>query len=158
MKKHLFAISTYFATFFISFFLVSLLTERPQTKATSCFPSRNVMRPAETTSETEQQTEITYLLKRDQKFGFEYFATEQRASDAKILVENMRSLDNSDLPLPIRKAYKTHTQAWNAYADHLRGSSHKKSDRDCINLNRDISETYNTLLLTAENYGVDFPN
>jgi hypothetical protein len=157
MKKHLFAIFTYFVTFFISFFLVSFLTEKPQLKQTACFPSRTAARSV-TTLETKQQSEIKYLLKRDQEFGFDYFVTNEQAKDAENLVKNMQSLDNPNLPVEIRKAYKTHTGAWDNYAKHLRYSKdHNSSDKECKNLNRSINETYNTLLLAAEDYGVDFP-
>jgi hypothetical protein len=157
MKKHLFAIFTYSATFFISFFLVSFLTERPQTKATSCFPNRTVIRSV-TTLETEQKSEIRNLLKRDQEFGLDYFVTNEQAKDTENLVKNMQSLDNPKLPVEVRKAYKDHIEAWSIYAKHLRKSeNHDGSDRDCKIHNRGINETYNTLLLAAENYGVDFP-
>lgn len=156
MKKHLFAIFTYFVTFFISFFIVSLLTERPQTKA--CFPTKNAMRPAHS-FETEQQTKIRNLLTRDQKYGMEYFAGPESAEETENLVRRMKSLDDPNLPRTVRKAYKTHTEAWNNYAIHLKKhGKYVDSDKDCINLNRDINETYNTLLLAAEDYGVDFPH
>lgn len=159
MKKHIFAIFTYFVTFFLSFFLVSFLTEKPQTKATYCLLNRNVASTTKTTFETEQQSEIRKLLTQDEQFGFEYFATNENAENAENLVENMRSLDNSKLPLTVRKAYKTHIQAWENFALHLkRSKNHRDSDKECIGLNRDINETYNTLLLAAENYGVDFPH
>jgi hypothetical protein len=158
MKKHLFAIFTYFVTFFISFFIVSLLTEKPQIKATSCFPTKNTMRPTYS-FETEQETRIRNLLTRDQEFGMDYFAGAQKAEDTKILVGNMRSLNTSDLPAPVQKAYQAHIEAWNAFAFHLKKSgSHNSSDRDCKVLNRGINETYNTLLLAANDHGVDFPH
>lgn len=158
MKKHLFAIFIYFATFFISFFIVSLLSEKPQLKATSCFPTKKVMRPAHN-FETEQQTQIRNLLTRDQEFGMEYFAGAQNAENTEKLAYKMQTLQWTSLPLPVLKAYKTHTSAWNNYAIHLKKhGKHDDSDKDCINLNRDINETYNTLLLAAENYGVDFPH
>ena len=70
----------------------------------------------------------------------------------------MQGLDNSNLPVPIRKAYQAHTEAWNNYAKHLRNSGrHDDSDRECRNLNRDINETYNTVLFSAGNFDVDFP-
>lgn len=156
MKKHLFAIFTYFATFFISFFLVSLLTERPQTKATSCFPSRNAVKVFTTSEKTEQDL-IRTLLMEDYVSGTKYFAGNETASETEELVGQMRSLDNPKLPLTVRKAYKSHTEAWDNYAKHLkRSKNHESSDKECIALNRDINETYNTLLLAAENYGVDF--
>lgn len=157
MKKHLFAIFTYFATFFLSFFLVSFLSEKPQSKTTNCFPNKTATRSI-TTIKTDRQTEIRNLLKDDRKYGLEYFVTDERASDAEKLVRNMRSLDNPNLPADVRKAYKAHTEAWEIYAKHLKKyGRHEGSDNDCINLNRDINVTYDTLLLAAENYGVDFP-
>lgn len=157
MKKHFFAIFTYFTTFFVSFFLVSLLTERPQTNATACFPNRTVMRSV-ANIETKQQSEIRNLLMRDREFGLEYFVTDERANNAEELVKNMRTLNNPKLPLTVRKAYKTHTDAWDNYAQHLkRSKNHVSSDKECVVLNRDINETYDTLLLAAKNYGVDFP-
>lgn len=156
MNKHLFAIFTYFATFFFSFLLVSLLTERPAMKATSCFPARNVMRPAHS-YETAEQKQIKRLLALDRTYGLEYFAGPEQAADTELLVEKMRSLDSAGLPLPVRKAYRAHTDAWSDYARHIKNSSnHDYADRDCIALNRGINETYNTLLLAAKNYGVDF--
>lgn len=158
MKKHIFAIFTYFATFFLSFFLVSFLTGKPQTKATYCFSGRSVSNPAKTTFETEQQTGIRNLLTRDQKFGLEYYAAEETAESAENLVANMKNLlDSSQLPVTVRKSYIAHIGAWENYAKHLkRSKNHDFADKDCIALNRDISETYNTLLLAAENYGVEF--
>lgn len=157
MKKHLFAIFTYFVTFFLSFFLVSLLSEKPQTKATHCFPGKNVMRPAQI-FETEQQSQIKNLLTRDRNFGLEYFAGTENAKETENLVKRMKTLDDPNLPQTVRKAYKAHTEAWEIYAKHLKKyGKHDDSDKDCINLNRDINVTYDTLLLAAENYGVDFP-
>ena len=158
MKKHIFAIFTYFATFFISFFLVSLLTERPQTKATSCFPSRNAAKVFTNSEITEQDQEKTLsLLRNDYIYGAKYFRGSESAEETGKLVERMRSLDNSDLPLPVRKAYQSHTEAWSIYANHLRNAeNHERSDRECKIFNRNINETYNTLLLAAKNYDVEF--
>ncbi|MGI9055553.1 MAG: hypothetical protein ACR2F2_07095 [Pyrinomonadaceae bacterium] len=154
MNKHLFAIFTYFATFFLSFFLVSFLTEKPKLKATSCFPSRNVVNK---TFQTEQEIQIRTLLTLDQKFGEEYFDGMENATETENLVKRMRDLDNSNLPVPFRKAFQTHTEAWNDYAKHLRKSrNHDASDKECKILNRQINETYNTVLLSAKNFEVDF--
>ncbi len=156
MKKHLFAIFTYFVTFFLSFFLVSFLSEKPQSKTTNCFPGKTVMRPA--AFETDRQTEIRNLLINDREFGLDYFATDERAEDAEKLVKNMKSLDNPNLPAEVRKAYQAHTEAWDIYSKHLRKSGEPHhSDKDCRIYNRSINETYNTLLLSAKSYGVDFP-
>lgn len=158
MKKHIFAIFTYFATFFLSFFLVGLLTEKPALKATSCFPVRNFAVTEKSVLETGQQTQIRNLLTFDHKYGKEFFAGSVTGDRAAHLVEQMKGLlDNSDLPMPVRKSYSGHILAWDNYARHL-GSvkDHKNSDKDCIVLNREISETYNTVLLSAKSYGVDF--
>ncbi|CAN5675345.1 hypothetical protein BH20ACI4_BH20ACI4_19440 [soil metagenome] len=154
MKKHLFAIFTYFATFFISFFIVSLLTEKPQTKATSCFPTKSVMRLTHS-FETEQQITIRNLLLLDREFGMDYFAGAEKAEDTKFLVGNMQSLYTSDLPAPVQEAYQAHIKAWDNYAKHL-SKNHDSTDVECKILNRKINETYGALLYTAKNYDVDF--
>ncbi len=160
MKKHIFGIFTYFATFFLSFLLVASLTEKPQVKATSCFPHRSFTNSRDVKLKTGQETEIRNLLTLDRDFGFSYFAGDQTADDTDKLVENMQSLlDNENLPIPFVKAYAAHTEAWNNYAKHLgKSKNHRDSDAECKILNRRINETYDTLLLTAQSFDVDFSN
>lgn len=158
MNKHLFAIFTYFTTFFVSVLLVGFVTPVKPYVATSCFnTSKTVIHPVNPRVETAGQSQIRNLLTFDQKFGFAYFAGVENANETENLVERMRSLDDSNLPIPFRKAYQAHTEAWDNYAKHLRNSgNHDDSDRECRILNRQISETYNTVLISAKNYGVDF--
>ncbi len=158
MNKHLFAIFTYFATFSVSVLLVGFLTPVKPYVATSCFPGKTVTKSFDRNPETVEQTEIRNLLEKDQSFGLTYFAGKETANNAEKLVEQMNGLlDNSKLPTPLLKAYKAHTEAWNNYAKHLGNSgNHDFSDRECRILNREINETYNTVLIAAENYGVDF--
>lgn len=155
MKKHIFAISTYIVTFCLSVLLVGLLTDRSQPVVFApVTESETIFIPK---FETTEQSQIRTLLMLDQKYGFEFFGGVENASEAEKLVNKMRSLENPNLPMPVRKAYKAHIEAWNNYALHLKKSSeHEFADRDCRVLNRDISETYNTVLLAAKSYGVEF--
>lgn len=160
MNKHLFAIFTYFTAFFSSVFLVGLLTPTNSYVATSCFPTRMATTSVSPRAETSQQRQIRKLLDADQYFGMQYYAGNESDVDTANLVEKMESLsDISDLPIPVSKAYKAHTEAWDNYAKHLKNTKdHDESDRDCKFLSRQIDETYNILLIAAKNYGVDFPN
>lgn len=160
MKKHLLAIFTYFVTFFISVFLVGLLVSKTAPLAVSapCVKEKKAAKSFNPVSENADQINIRTVLESDKKFGSEYFAGSQNAEDTKNLVYKMQTLNRTNLPLPFRKAYKAHIAAWNNYARHLERSSgnHDFSDRDCRILNREINETYNTVLLSAKSHGVDF--
>ncbi|MEO6590185.1 MAG: hypothetical protein ABIP06_12880 [Pyrinomonadaceae bacterium] len=157
MKKHIFAISAYVVTFCLSVLLVGLLTgsSKPVVSA-PLFDNKATFIPK---FETTEQSSIRTLLTLDQQYGFEYFDGVENACRAENLVIKMRSLENQNMPLPVRKAYKVHIEAWNNYARHLKNApDHDSGDRDCRVLNREISETYNTVLLSAKSYGVDFSN
>lgn len=155
MNKHIFGIFTYFITFFVSFAIVSFVTEKPTLKATDCFLTRNITRATDTNFEAEQQSRIKNFLYLDQRLGDRYFSGD---TDTEKFIEQINSLDTSELPVPIQKTYKAHTEAWNNYARHLSNTkNHNDSDRECRVLNRRINQTYDRLLLAAKKYGVEFP-
>ena len=157
MKKHLFAIFVYSATFLTSVFLVGLLTPEKIFTPTSCFSSHSRHSNKLPIVETGQQAEIRNLLRLDQKYGNRYFSGAEKAADTDRLVSRMRSLDTSSVPAAVREAYENHTEAWNDYAEHLNSSKdHTGSERECVRLNGRINATYDEVLNSARKYGVYF--
>lgn len=161
MNKHILGISTYFLTFFLSVILVALfgVTKEPVTEKIVVKTDVFVGKPLLNRNfETVEQREIRKLLENDQTFGLEYYRRAKQPKAATELVEKMRELSkNSELPATIREAYKNHLDAWNDYAEHLESRAHlPESENLCRKYNNEISRTYNELLETASNFGVDF--
>jgi len=157
MNKHIFGISTYFLTFFISVMLVALFgVKKEAVVETYTFTATA---PLSRTYETVDQREIRKLLENDRTFGFEYYERAEQPEAATELVENMSELNkNSQLPPQIRKAYAKHLEAWNNLAEHVDSQAHLTgSDRFCPQLDAEISRTYDELLDTAKDFGVAFP-
>ena len=158
MNKHIFGISTYFLTFFVSVTLVALLGVKKEEAAVEVF-SLSVNAPISRSYETVDQREIRKLLENDRRVGFEYYGRAEQPEAAEELVENMRELNSSQLPPQIRKAYANHLEAWNEYANHVNSRAHlTESDRLCPQLDAEISKTYDELLDTAKDFGVVFPH
>lgn len=158
MNKHIFGISTYFLTFFVSIVSVALFGGFEK-KATVETYTITTVAPLGRTYETVDQREIRKFLESDKKFGFAYYARAEQPESAIELVKNMRELGKtSELPPQIRKAYAAHLEAWNNYAEHVNSPAHSsESDRLCPQLDAEISETYEELLDTAKDFGVAFP-
>lgn len=157
MNKHIFGISTYFLTFFVSVTLVALFGVKKETAVATYTITATA--PLSRTFETVDQREIKKLLENDRKFGFEYYARAEQPEAATELVENMREISKTtELPPQIRKAYANHLEAWNNYAEHVNSRAHlTESDRLCPKLDAEITKTYDELLDTAKDFGVAFP-
>lgn len=159
MNRHIFGISTYFLTFFLSIILVALVGGFKK-EANVEFFTISTNAPLNRNYQTVEQREIRKLLENDRTFGLEYYASGEQPEVALELVEKMRELSkNSQLPPQIRKAYITHLEAWNNYAEHANSRAHlNDSDRLCPQLDAEITRTYEDLLDTAKDFGVVFPH
>lgn len=159
MNKHVFGISTYFLTFFLSIIVVALLggfktdctTVETYTLTTNAPLTRNY--------DTVDQRGIRKLLANDRKVGLEYYARADQPGAAEELVEKMREIgETSELPPQMSKAYADHLAAWNDYAEHVSSRAHlDDSDRLCPQLDAEITRTYDELLDAAKDFGVAFP-
>lgn len=158
MNKHIFGISAYFLTFFVSILLVAVFGVKKECTTAATY-TLTTTAPLSRTYETVDQREVKKLLENDRIFGFEYYGSSEQPEAATELVENMRELNkNSQLPPQIRKAYAMHLEAWNNYAEHVNSRAHlTESDRLCPRLDAEISRTYDELLDTAKDFGVTFP-
>lgn len=159
MNKHVFGISTYFLTFFLSVVLVALLGGfKTECTAIETY-ALTTNAPLTRNYDTADQRQIRKLLVNDRKVGLEYYARAEQPESALELVENMREISlNPALPQQIRKAYANHLEAWNDYAEHANSRAHlDNSDRFCPQLDAEITRTYDELLDTAKDFGVAFP-
>lgn len=159
MNKHIFGISTYFLTFFLSIILVAIFSGfKTQCTAVETY-TITTNAPLTRNYATVEQREIRKLLENDRRFGLEYQTGDEQPEEALEYVEQMRELSrNSELPSQIRKSYQIHLEAWNAHAKHVNNRAHQsESDDLCPQLDAEIDKTYDELLDTAKDFGVIFP-
>lgn len=164
MNRHIFGISTYFLTFFLSVILVAVfgIKEEPVaekivvTSATfTGKPNRNF--------ETVEQREIRKFLETDRSSVRKNHGG--KGEREKLIVEDMKNLSkNSSIPMEIKVAYQENIAAWNNLSKHL-ADKHSEMHNDngddysgieCERLYREINFTYKKVLEAAKNYGVDY--
>ena len=166
MNKHIFGISTYFLTFFLSVLLVALfgVKEEPVVKEKIIVTSATftgVACPLNRTSETVEQREIRKFLETDRSFANKEYRAEDEIERKKFIVKDMKELlKTSSVPAEIRIAYEENIDAWDNQLKHLKYAKTRNyelaPDTESDLLYREINFTYEKLLKTAKKYGVDY--
>lgn len=160
MNRHIFGISTYFLTFFLSIIVVALFGGfKKQAKVEVFTVSTNA--PLSRNYETVEQREIRKFLETDRSFANKQYQAENRLEREEFIIQDMNDLlDNSSLPAEIQIAYRENIIAWDKQLKHLEYAEirnyHSEPDEECAQRIKEINFTYENLLKTAKKYGVDY--
>lgn len=169
--KHILGIFTFLTCFAVSVLLVG--SQVTSMRATKCFDRTRTNAPKPLFEYTETQIKIREFLEKDRQTGIELtketvkFSREDDSlygeKNATLnLARKMQAVNCDGLPEKFCASWVEHRNAWRHMAiflndDEKRTKAATYGSEKYRELNREISRTYQAMLDSAREHGVDFP-